>query len=101
MSMQMLLMSHRACQNVLPVKTRRRAATSNMKSREAPRTAGGPWSLGQRPAKLRHARVLPWFEGVPPDLYLIREVMDCSDWFPAWQTGIRKIQAVTGSQVSL
>src|SRR4051812_9045616 len=33
-------MSHRACQNVLPAKTHRRAATSNTKSREVPRTAG-------------------------------------------------------------
>src|SRR3954464_12936547 len=70
--------SHRACQNVLPAKTHRRAATSNTKSREAPRTAGGPWSLGRRPAKLP-AHVLAWFEGVPPDLYLVRKVKDCSD----------------------
>ena len=39
---------------VLPAKTHRRAATSNTKSREAPRAADGPWSLGRRPAKLRH-----------------------------------------------
>jgi hypothetical protein len=43
-----------ALESLLPAKTHRRAATSNTKSREAPRTAGGPWSLGQRPAKLRH-----------------------------------------------
>jgi hypothetical protein len=40
------------CDKVLPAKTHWRAATSNTKSREAPRTAGGPWSLGRRPAKL-------------------------------------------------
>jgi hypothetical protein len=33
--------------------THRRAATGNTRSREAPGTAGGPWSLGQRP-KIRH-----------------------------------------------
>jgi hypothetical protein len=42
--------SHRACQNVLSVKTRRRAATGNTRSREASGTAGGPRSLGQRPS---------------------------------------------------
>jgi hypothetical protein len=38
---------------LLSVKTRRRAATGNTKSREASRTAGGPRSLGQRP-EIRH-----------------------------------------------
>src|SRR3954462_6042593 len=60
--------SHRACQNVLPAKPHRRAATSNTKSREAPKTAGGSWSLGQRPATPARASWL--LQGVPPDLYL-------------------------------
>jgi hypothetical protein len=38
---------------LLSVETRRRAATGNTRSREAPGTAGGPRSLGQRP-EIRH-----------------------------------------------
>jgi hypothetical protein len=40
---------------VLSVKTRRRAATGNTRSREASGTAGGPRSLGQRPSDLARA----------------------------------------------
>jgi hypothetical protein len=40
-------------EGVLSVKTHRRAATGNTRSREAPGTAGGPRSLGQRP-RIRH-----------------------------------------------
>jgi hypothetical protein len=43
---------------LLSVKTRRRAVTGNTRSREASGTAGGPWSLGQRPSNL--ARTLAW-----------------------------------------
>src|SRR3954471_5307518 len=65
------------CSIVLPAKTHRRAATSNTKSREAPRTAGGPWSLGQRPA---NSGTRPGYcKGVQPDLYLVSKVMDCFD----------------------
>jgi hypothetical protein len=35
--------------NLLSVKTHRRVATSNTRSQEAPGTAGGPRTLGQRP----------------------------------------------------
>jgi hypothetical protein len=38
---------------LLSVKTRWRAATGNTRSREAPGTAGGPWSLDQWP-EIRH-----------------------------------------------
>jgi hypothetical protein len=44
--------------NVLSVKTHRRAATGNTRSREASGTAGGPRSLGQRPKSPAHA--LAW-----------------------------------------
>jgi hypothetical protein len=37
---------------LLSVKTRRRAATGNTRSRETSGTAGGPRSLGQRPSDL-------------------------------------------------
>jgi hypothetical protein len=40
---------------LLSVKTRRRAATGNTRSREASGTAGGPRSLGQRPSDLARA----------------------------------------------
>jgi hypothetical protein len=40
---------------LLSVKTRRRAATGNTRSREASGTAGGPGSLGQRPSDLARA----------------------------------------------
>ena len=63
---------------LLPAKTHRRAATGNTESREAPRTAGGPWSLGRRPAMPSGTRPGA-YEGVPPDLYLVRKVMDCFD----------------------
>src|SRR3954468_6728276 len=60
------------------------------------------WALVPRAtARKTPAHVLAWFEGMPPDIYLIRKVKDCFDWFPAWKKNIRKIQAVTGSQVSL
>jgi hypothetical protein len=39
---------------VLSVKTHRRAATGNTRSREASGSAGGPRSLGQRPNDLAH-----------------------------------------------
>jgi hypothetical protein len=39
--------------SVLSVKTHRRAVTGNTRSQEAPETAGGPRSLGQRPV-IRH-----------------------------------------------
>jgi hypothetical protein len=57
-STQYSMSSHRACQNVLSVKTHRRAATGNTRSREASGTAGGPRSLGQRPKSPAHA--LAW-----------------------------------------
>jgi hypothetical protein len=38
---------------LLSVKTHRQAATGNTRYREAPGTAGGPRSLGQRP-RIRH-----------------------------------------------
>jgi hypothetical protein len=41
--------------SLLSVKTRRRAATGNTRSREAFGTAGGPRSLGQRPSDLARA----------------------------------------------
>src|SRR3954462_15564303 len=60
------------------------------------------WALVPRAtARKTPAHVLAWFEGMPPDLYLVRKVMGCFEWFPAWQTNTRKIQAATGSQVSL
>jgi hypothetical protein len=43
---------------LLSVKTHRRAATGNTRSREASGTAGGPQSLGQRPKSPAHA--LAW-----------------------------------------
>jgi hypothetical protein len=43
---------------MLSVKTRRRAVTGNTRSREASGTAGGPWSLGQRPSN--PAYTLAW-----------------------------------------
>jgi hypothetical protein len=43
---------------LLSVKTHRRATTGNMRSREASGTAGGPWSLGQRPSDPAHT--LAW-----------------------------------------
>jgi hypothetical protein len=43
---------------LLSVKTHRRAATGNTRSREASGTAGGPRSLGQRPSDL--AYTLAW-----------------------------------------
>jgi hypothetical protein len=43
---------------LLSVKIHRRAATCNTRSREAPRTAGGSRSLGQRPRSPAHA--LAW-----------------------------------------
>jgi hypothetical protein len=42
-----------ATPDLFSVKTHRRAATSNTRSREATGTAGGPWSLGQRP-RIQH-----------------------------------------------
>jgi hypothetical protein len=44
---------------LLSVKTHRRAATGNMRSREASGTAGGPRSLGQRPRSPAHT--LAWW----------------------------------------
>jgi hypothetical protein len=40
---------------LLSVKTHRRVATGNTRSREASGTAGGPRSLGQRPKSPAHA----------------------------------------------
>jgi hypothetical protein len=40
---------------LLSVKTHRQAATGNTRSREAPGTAGGSRSLGQRPRSPAHA----------------------------------------------
>jgi hypothetical protein len=57
-STQYSMSSHRACQNVLSVKTHLRAATGNTRSREASGTAGGPRSLCQRPKSPAHA--LAW-----------------------------------------
>jgi hypothetical protein len=58
--------------SLLSVKTHWRAATGNMRSREALGTAGGPRSLGQRP-RIRHTT---WHLGCKAChliLYLIRE----------------------------
>src|SRR3954470_5806516 len=58
--------------------------------RRATRRAGkslgrlGSWFLGQRPAIFRHDPCVLVLAGVPPDLYLIRKVMDCFKSFPAW-----------------
>ena len=41
----------RLCCHRIPTGEQRRAT---QKSREAPKTAGGPWSLGRRPAMLWH-----------------------------------------------
>src|SRR4051812_33408744 len=53
--------------------------------RRATRRAGrlpgllvGPGPSDNGP-QLRHARVLVLLQGVPPDLYLVRKVMDCFD----------------------
>jgi hypothetical protein len=47
---------------VFSVKTHRRAATGNTRSREASRTAGGSRFLGQRPRSLAHA--LAWWSAM-------------------------------------
>jgi hypothetical protein len=52
---------------LLSVKTHRRAATCNTSSQEAPGTAGGPRSLGQRP-RIRHTTWRLGLLGMPPDL---------------------------------
>jgi hypothetical protein len=43
---------------VLSIETHRRVTTGNTRSREAPGTAGGPRSLGQRPSNPAHT--LAW-----------------------------------------
>jgi hypothetical protein len=53
--------------HVLSVETHRRAATGNTRSREAPGTAGGLRSLGQRP-RIRHTTWRLGLLDVPPDL---------------------------------
>jgi hypothetical protein len=60
---------------LLSVETHRRAATGNKRSREAPRTAGGPRSLGQRP-KIWHMTKRLGLLGVPPDLVPDQEGVD-------------------------
>jgi hypothetical protein len=60
---------------VLSVKTHWRAATGNTRSREAPGTAGGPQSLGQRP-RIRHATWHLGLLGMPPDLVPDQEGID-------------------------
>src|SRR3954471_7946853 len=44
----------------------------------------GSWFLRQRPANFWHVPRVLVLAGVPPDLYLIRKVMDCFRSFPAW-----------------
>jgi hypothetical protein len=61
---------------LLSVKTHRRAATGNTRSREASGAAGGPRSLSQRP-RIWHTSGFWNLPGVPPDLYLIRKVRTC------------------------
>jgi hypothetical protein len=65
-------------QNVLPLETHRWEKACDTRSREAPRTAGGPLSLGQRP-KSWLLVVLQGSCSVPPDLYPIRKVLKCSE----------------------
>jgi hypothetical protein len=60
---------------VLSVKTYRRAATSNMRSQEAPGTAGGPRSLGQRP-RIWHTTWRLGLLGMSPDLVPNQEGVD-------------------------
>ena len=65
---------------VSPLETHRRETAGDTMSRKAPGTAGGPWSLGQRPRSW-HTNMLRGSPGVPPDLYLIRKVSRCSEWY--------------------
>jgi hypothetical protein len=51
---------------MLSVETHWRAATGNTRSRDAPETAGGPRSLGQRP-RIWHTTWRLGLLGVPPD----------------------------------
>jgi hypothetical protein len=60
---------------LLSVKTHRRAAIDNMRSREAPGTAGVPRSLSQRP-RIWHMTWRLGLLGVPPDLVLDQEGVD-------------------------
>lgn len=53
---------------VSPLETHQRETTGDTMSQEAPRTTGGPWSLGQRPRSW-HTNMLRDSPGVPPDLY--------------------------------
>jgi hypothetical protein len=76
----------------LSVKTHRRAVIGNTRSREAPGTAGGPRSLGQRPS-IRHMTWCLGLLGVPPDLVPDQEGVDV--------TSVSFLHAQTRSNVSL
>jgi hypothetical protein len=65
---------------VSSLETHQRETAGDTRSREAPGTGSGPRSLGQRPRSWRTDR-LRGSPGVPPELYLIRKVSRCSEWY--------------------